>query len=247
MKRYILAFAIAALAIVGAAAGANKLVATKTVTKACFGVQTSGTYGNGASKGDVNIYAKGKRVCIVGKKGAKGATGAAGLNGTNGTNGKDGAQGPAGPKGDTGPAGPPGPKGDSGAQGAPGVNNVQADVPYGQDIDPNAGLTQSSDTIAPGTQKTVWVQCHEGQTALGGGFVLGGTGDYYNGGTSEPGVQILSSTPAYVENGALSTNPPITNDQIGSFRPNAWSVSAYNSTDSPVVVRPSIVCASVNP
>lgn len=105
MKRYILAFAIAALAIVGAAAGANRMIATKTVTKACFGVQTSGASAQGASKGDVNIYAKGKRVCIIGKRGAKGATGAAGLNGTNGTNGKDGAVGPQGPKGDTGPQG----------------------------------------------------------------------------------------------------------------------------------------------
>lgn len=122
---------------------------------------------------------------------------------------------------------------------------MQADNPYGDDILHNPGLTQSSDTIAPQSSAVVWVQCHEGQTALGGGYILGGAGDYLAGGSNN-GAIVMSSAPAYVENGALSYNAPITNQGIGSFRPNAWSVSAYNPTASPVVVRPTIVCATTS-
>jgi hypothetical protein len=122
---------------------------------------------------------------------------------------------------------------------------VQADIPYGQDVLPNPGLVQSDDTIPAGATQSVWVMCHEGQTALGGGFILGGPGDYVSGG-SDNGAVILSSLPAYVEDGALSYNAPITNQDIGSFRPNAWAVSVHNPTDGSIVVRPSIICATVD-
>lgn len=161
---------------------------------------------------------------------------------------QDALQGNQGPKGDTGAQGPQGdqgPKGDTGNAGKDGVSGVQADTPYGDDIDHNDGLSQSADTIPAGATQSVWVECHgDSMTAISGGFIMGATGDWVAGGTYLPNVTVMSSVPAYVENGALSYNAPITDQGVGSFRPNAWAVSVHNGSDSDVVVRPSVVCAA---
>lgn len=117
----ILACLVAALGTV-AIAGASG----KPVHQACFGVQWYGKSATGVSHGDVNVRAKYRRVCIVGrpgkngKNGAAGATGATGATGAKGATGATGPVGPAGAKGDTGATGSQGPAGETGPAGPAG-------------------------------------------------------------------------------------------------------------------------------
>lgn len=118
MKRYILVFAIVALALVGVATGATN-VTTSTKSRLCVYVDRSS---RGDSRGDLNVLPKyGHRVCIVGKRGATGLTGAVGATGSQGATGPAGPAGPQGPKGETGSTGATGATGPTGPAGPAGT------------------------------------------------------------------------------------------------------------------------------
>lgn len=113
VKKYILSLVVVALVLVGAAAGANKMITS--TSRSCFYVQK----GEGSGELSVNPTG-GRKICIVGKRGAKGSKGVQGAQGTAGTNGTNGTNGAKGDTGATGAIGPQGPKGDTGATGATG-------------------------------------------------------------------------------------------------------------------------------
>jgi Collagen triple helix repeat (20 copies) len=120
MKSIITAL-ILGLVLTAAAVGAPKQsLPTRTVTKACFGVQ----HGQPPSRFDVNLKGRFGKLCIVGKRGPRGKPGKPGANGKSGVDGKPGPAGPVGPQGPPGtpggPQGPPGPPGPAGPPGPPG-------------------------------------------------------------------------------------------------------------------------------
>jgi hypothetical protein len=101
MIKYIIGVLVAALVLVGVAAGSTS---TKTVTRFCVGIQS----GHGVSRFDLNTHAK-HRLCIVGKRGPRGLKGAAGTAGAKGDTGAKGAQGIQGVQGEKGDPGTPAP------------------------------------------------------------------------------------------------------------------------------------------
>lgn len=168
--------------------------------------------------------------------------------------GMDPSGGTSGTQGPAGPAGPAGPKGDTGAAGSPGLGNVQADEPYGQDVDPNAGITQSDGAIAAGTTGVVWAACPAGKAAIGGGFRIGNgqsadaaesdsTAATYSGSD----VQVLASESSYYDakTGKLSlaAAPQVT--AYGSYLPDAWAVTVHNSGTATAYARANVICATV--
>ena len=115
--------------VVGAAAGAtNGKSKTRTLTRACFWVESKG---DRVTLNDVKISRLNKtdvRFCIVGKSGAKGKSvrgitglvgpaGAQGLQGERGVMGLQGIQGLIGLDGSQGEVGPTGPQGIQGEVG----------------------------------------------------------------------------------------------------------------------------------
>jgi Collagen triple helix repeat (20 copies) len=114
MKAIITAL-ITGLVLTAAAVGSNnRSLPTRTVTRACFGIQ----HGQPPSRFDVNLRGRFGKLCIVGRRGPRGKPG------RNGADGKPGPAGPQGPQGlpgtPGGPMGPPGPPGPQGQQGPPG-------------------------------------------------------------------------------------------------------------------------------
>ena len=94
-----------------------------------------------------------------GEPGSAAAKGDKGDTGAQGPKGDTGPQGPQGPKGDKGETGPQGPKGDTGAQGAPGLSGLE--------------FAHVNDTVAPFTNKELFIGCPGGKTAIGGGLNSG--------------------------------------------------------------------------
>lgn len=140
MKTKVLTLVAALTAALGVAALASAQGSGKVVHSACFGVQTSGKSKAGISHGDVNVFAKHPRYCIVGRRGKAGPAGPQGPQGPKGDIGctvrqigvfyrpdvafcPAGPQGPKGEKGDAGAVGPAGPAGPAGPVGAPGLGN----------------------------------------------------------------------------------------------------------------------------
>jgi len=142
MKTKVPTLMAALLAALGVVAIAGAQGSGRAVHSACFGVQVAGKSITGNSHGDVNVFVKHPRFCIVGRRGRRGPAGKAGAQGATGAAGPAGPAGTQGPQGDVGcvvrkigvfyqqgvvfcPAGPQGPKGDPGPQGPAG--------PAGQD------------------------------------------------------------------------------------------------------------------
>lgn len=141
----------------------------------------------------------------------------------------------------------------AGTPGAPGLAHLQADEPYGADVDPNANVTQSDGTVPAGQTAVVWAACPAGKTAIGGGFRIGNgtsadaaesdsTGPAYSGSD----VQVLASESSYETGGKLSlaAAPQVTS--YGSYLPNAWAVTVHNSGTSPANARANVICATVS-
>lgn len=196
---------------------------------------------------------------LRGKIGAQGTTGSTGAKGDAGATGATGSQGPQGPKGDTGKtgakgdtgepgkAGPKGATGPKGDRGLPGLANVETDGPYPGRPDPQnnlhgaAGDQSTAMWAADGTLQTSWVMCAPGKVALGGGF---GQDDVQ---TSD--LRIVTSSPVEIANGKTYFDDPSVYQPIdpeGSFVPNGWIVQGYNLGTVPLIVRPWVVCATVN-
>ena len=159
-----------------------------------------------------------------------------------GAKGKMGATGAPGPKGD---------KGDTGQTGAPGLANVQADEPYGQDVDPSPNVAQSNSSVAAGGTQTVWVACPAGKTAIGGGFRIGdgGAGSSESDSPTQPdtAMRVIASEQSYYDASTgklnLAAAPQVTS--YGSYLPNAWAVTVHNDGASAGYARASVICAKV--
>ena len=123
MKAFLTALILGLVLTAAAAGSSNQSLPTRTVTKACFGVQ----HGQPPSRFDVNLRGRFGKLCIKGRRGPRGPRGLpgkAGPAGPAGAQGPQGVAGPAGPQGPPGtpggPPGPPGPPGPQGEQGPPG-------------------------------------------------------------------------------------------------------------------------------
>jgi len=189
----------------------------------------------------------------TGARGATGATGATGKTGAAGQAGAAGPQGPAGPAGAAGATGAQGPAGAQGPKGSPGLSNVLAEEPYGQDVLPNAGITQSNSTLAPDATTIVWAACPSGEVAIGGGYRADSDSSAYDNsqGDTPPsdttgGLSVLASEPSYESGGVLNVNAdPVQDSATGNYQPNAWAVTVYNSNSTPEHARAAVVCAEV--
>lgn len=118
MKAIITALIVGLVLTAAAVAAPNQSQPTRTVTRACFGIQ----HGNPPSRFDINLRGRFGKLCIVGRRGPRGPRGVAGPAGPPGPVGPASTvPGPAGPQGPPGtPGGPPGPPGPPGPQGPPG-------------------------------------------------------------------------------------------------------------------------------
>ena len=116
--------------VVGVASGASNVKhKTRTLTRACFWVETKG---DRVTYHDVKISKLNRtdvRFCIVGKPGKQGKTvrGVAGLAGPVGPQGAKGENGAQGANGETGAAGPKGEQGEMGLQGLVGLAGLTGD------------------------------------------------------------------------------------------------------------------------
>src|SRR4249919_1859666 len=112
--------------VVGVASGASNVKhKTRTLTRACFWVETKG---DRVTYHDVKISKLNRtdvRFCIVGKTGAKGKVGVAGTQGAVGANGAVGAQGVQGERGFMGLQGIQGLIGLTGTMGEIGLTGEQ--------------------------------------------------------------------------------------------------------------------------
>lgn len=142
----------------------------------------------------------------------------------------------------------------TGPQGAPGLSQVQAEEPYGDDVDSAPGLVQSpSDVIAPDATTTIFAECPSGLVALGGGYRADAAPDAYESyatpSTDTPaGMQVIASEPSYVNaDGQLegaSQAPTVGSPTIGNYLPNAWAIAVYNSTSTAQRARVAVICAA---
>jgi hypothetical protein len=130
MKAIVTALILGLVLTAAAVGSSSKPLPTRTVTRACFGIQ----HGQPPSRFDVNLRGRFGKLCIVGRRGPRGPRGLPGPAGAQGPAGPAGAQGvqgvagPVGPQGPPGtpggPPGPPGPPGPQGEQGPPGPSGL---------------------------------------------------------------------------------------------------------------------------
>jgi len=152
-----------------------------------------------------------------GSQGATGATGAqgpAGVTGAQGTTGANGATGAQGPQGPAGNTGPQGPAGDTGPQGPAGDTGARG--PAG-DTGPAGAYTiatssEENVSVGKGTSGTVTATC------------------------SDPSQRAIGA-----EWHLSAGQGNEVTDSFGSAT-DAWSVTVYNSSDSPVTIRASAIC-----
>lgn len=125
------------------------------------------------------------------------------------------------------------------------VSGVESDSPY-------PGATQLGDNPGNGTNSTVkfigdngatlqraWVQCADGKTAIGGGFQRADESV-----AAIKNLQIVTSAATQVKDGK-EVYVPIAGDKAGSLVPNAWLVEGFNNGTEALIVRPSVVCATI--
>lgn len=96
-------------------------------------------------------------------------------------------------------------------------------------VDEGANLQQS------------WVMCAPGKTAVGGGFSRADEGA-----AAIKGLQIVTSQPVQVVDGNPQAYTPIEGDVDGSYVPNGWLVEGFNNGATELIVRPHVICATVN-
>ncbi len=130
MKRYVIAFGIAALALAGSASAKTGRTAgpvkTENVTHLCMFVDPRG----GKTHHDLSTSINEKnekgwtRICLNPAAGPTGPTGPAGATGATGATGGTGPTGPTGPTGATGATGATGTTGATGATGPTGPTGL---------------------------------------------------------------------------------------------------------------------------
>lgn len=237
IKSRVAAVSVGAL-IIASFAGVGGAVAGSLVTSQDIknGTVRSIDVANGTlGMRDLNTFTK-SRINQPGPAGEQGEPG------RNGADGKDGATGAQGPAGAAGPAGAQGPAGKAGADGKDGVSGLESDGPY-----PGATALADGDNSEAlwvgdegATLQRSWVQCPAGKSAVGGGFSRADEGA-----AAFRGIQVVTSQPAQFANGA-EVYQPIEGDADGSFVPNAWLVEGFNNGTTDLIIRPHVVCATVN-
>lgn len=124
------------------------------------------------------------------------------------------------------------------------VTGLESDGPYPGSTQlqdhPGQGANSTEKVPADGKSHTVWVQCAEGKTALGGGFRVGAD----QGDAVASKIQVTASEPTQISNGKV-VYVPIKDDAAGSLEPNGWLVEAINSGTVDATVRPWVTCATV--
>jgi hypothetical protein len=90
------------------------------------------------------------------------------------------------------------------------------------------------------TLQRSWVQCADGKTAVGGGYSRADEGV-----AAIKSLQVVTSSPAQIQNGA-EVYQPIAGDAAGSVKPNAWLVEGFNNGTTDLIVRPWVVCAKIS-
>ena len=145
----------------------------------------------------------------------------------------------------------------NGTNGTDGVAGLESDGarPGATQLADNPGQGANSTevwTAGPASAfHTSWVACPEGKTALGGGF----SRDTETG-AAVKGLQVVTSSPAQIDP-TLTDDPatpaderivytPIEGDAAGSFVPNGWIVEGFNNANTDLIVRPWVICATVN-
>lgn len=128
------------------------------------------------------------------------------------------------------------------------VTAVEADGPYPgstklQDH-PGNGANSTEKVPADGKSHTVWVQCADGKTALGGGYRVGAD----QGDAVAAKIQVTASEPTQVVKDGDDYKlvyTPIAGDAAGSIEPNGWLVEVINTGTVDATVRPWVTCAQV--
>lgn len=140
-------------------------------------------------------------------------------------------------------------KAESDAKAASGLQGLQADEPYGQDNDPNSSITQSDGSVAPKTTQVVWAACPSGKAAVSGGYRTGDNADGTESDSSSgdgPGtLQVLASEGSYESGGKLDLSAAKQVTSYGSYQPNAWAVTVYNSGSTAQNARAQVICANL--
>ena len=119
------------------------------------------------------------------------------------------------------------------------VHQLEADGPYpgATQLQQGANSTKVWTGDSGATLQESWVQCAPHKRATGGGF-----GMYDEGPTVAKNIQIVTSVPATIKNGAI-VDTPIPGDVDQSIKPNGWVVQGFNNGPTDAIVRPWVVCA----
>ena len=125
MKAIVTALILGLVLTAAAVGSSSKPLPTRTVTRACFGVQ----HGQPPSRFDVNLRGRFGKLSIQGRRDPRGKPGRNGADGKPGPMGPQGSQGAQGVPGTPGgPMGPPGPQGAQGPPGPPGAPGLGDDT-----------------------------------------------------------------------------------------------------------------------
>lgn len=123
-----------------------------------------------------------------------------------------------------------------------GLSGVTTDGPYPGATNLVHGDNSTSEWATSGLQ-TSWVQCAEGETAIGGGFSRGDAGGYDH-------LNIVSASPALIRNGEVISISGVgleaeTVNEDWAYVPNGWVVEGFNHGEVSQIVRPHVVCATL--
>jgi hypothetical protein len=124
------------------------------------------------------------------------------------------------------------------------ITGLESDGPYPgstklQDH-PGNGANSTEKVPADGKSHTVWVQCADGKSALGGGYRVGAD----QGDAVASKLQVTASEPTQIKDGKV-VYEPIAGDAAGSVEPNGWLVEVINAGTVDATVRPFVTCAKV--
>jgi hypothetical protein len=122
------------------------------------------------------------------------------------------------------------------------VDGVTTDGPYPGVSNLVHGDNSTSTWTQAAGLNTSWVQCAEGETAIGGGFSRGDEGGYND-------LNIVSASPALIRNGQVIsiTGTGLQAETVNedwAYVPNGWVVEGFVNGEGERIVRPHVVCAT---
>ena len=123
----------------------------------------------------------------------------------------------------------------------PAIGGVEADGPYPGMTNLVHGDNSTATWNSTGLNLS-WVQCAEGETAIGGGFARGDEGNYND-------LNVVTASPALIRDGQVISIAGMTEadgvNEDWAFVPNGWAVEGFVNGPGERVVRPYVVCATV--